>query len=132
MTIDLWQRAGFTLVMAIAILLSGVSIVEAEPNYPVRLNEVEISDRLQQLPGWTVRNQQLVCTYRFDNFVEAIAFVNRLVEPAETAGHHPDLMVSYGQVTVSLTTHDAGGLTEQDFALARAIAQLSEPVPPIR
>jgi 4a-hydroxytetrahydrobiopterin dehydratase len=50
--------------------------------------------------------------------------VNKLVEPAETAGHHPDLEISYNKVTISLTSHDAGGLTEKDFALARQISTL--------
>jgi 4a-hydroxytetrahydrobiopterin dehydratase len=56
--------------------------------------------------------------------VEAIAFVNQIVEPAEAAGHHPDLEISYNKVTVSLTTHDAGGLTSKDFDLAQVISKL--------
>ena len=57
---------------------------------------------------------------------EAIAFVDRLVEPAEAAGHHPDLAISYNQVTVSLTSHDAGGLTQKDFALAQTISNIAQ------
>jgi 4a-hydroxytetrahydrobiopterin dehydratase len=80
---------------------------------------------MQSLPGWTTDGTKLSRTYQFKNFVEAIGFVNRLVEPAETANHHPDIAISYNKVTISLTTHDAGGLTQQDFKLAQIISQLS-------
>jgi 4a-hydroxytetrahydrobiopterin dehydratase len=105
-------------------LLCGGSAI-ANPQL-VRLSEAEVSTQLQQLPGWTTDGQQLSRTYEFANFVESIAFVNRLVEPAEAAGHHPDIAISYNKVTVSLTTHDAGGLTTQDFELARVISQLGD------
>ena len=64
-------------------------------------------------------------TFEFKDFVEAIAFVDKLVEPAEAAGHHPDLSISYNEVTVSLTSHDAGGLTSKDFELAQTISDLA-------
>lgn len=88
------------------------------------LSETEIQARAQQLTGWTLTGKELQATRKFKDFVEAIAFINRLVEPAEAAGHHPDLAISYNKVTISLTTHDAGGLTEKDFALAQQISQL--------
>lgn len=100
---------------------SGVAI--ANPQL-VRLNETEVSAQIQSLPGWTTDGQRLTRTYEFNNFVESINFVNCLVEPAEAAGHHPDITVSYNKVTLSLTTHDADGLTMQDFELARTISQL--------
>jgi 4a-hydroxytetrahydrobiopterin dehydratase len=87
------------------------------------MNQAEIDRELQKLPDWKIEQQQLQRTFKFQNFVLAIDFVNRLVEPAETAGHHPDLAISYNRVTVSLTTHDVGGLTPKDFALARVISQ---------
>ncbi|MBD2057233.1 4a-hydroxytetrahydrobiopterin dehydratase [Oculatella sp. FACHB-28] len=124
------QWANRILLIAVSSLVLLVSSAYAENLNPlVRLSETEVSDRLQQLPGWTVRDQQLVCTYQLGSFVEAIAFVNRLVDPAEAAGHHPDLLISYSRVTVTLTTHDAGGLTALDFALAEAIAQLHNEIP---
>jgi 4a-hydroxytetrahydrobiopterin dehydratase len=89
------------------------------------LSEQEVTKQVQSLPDWTVDSQELRRTFQFKNFVEAIDFVNRLVEPAETAGHHPDLAISYNKVTVSLTTHDAGGLTHKDFDLAKIISQLA-------
>ena len=61
----------------------------------------------------------------FKDFIEAIAWVNKLVPPSESAAHHPDIEISYNKVTVNLTTHDAGGLTEKDFALAQEISQLN-------
>ena len=85
------------------------------------LSQQEIDQRLQSLSGWTQVNQTIQSEKVFANFIEAVAFVNRLVEPAEAAGHHPDLSISYNRVTVSLSTHDAGGLTAKDFALAEEI-----------
>lgn len=89
------------------------------------LSEQQVAQQIETLPDWTLEGKELRRTFQFKNFVEAIDFVNRLVEPAETAGHHPDLAVSYNKVTVSLTTHDAGGLTQKDFDLAKTISQLA-------
>lgn len=88
------------------------------------LNDREIQENLAQLPGWTLEGKQIQYVQKFKDFVEAIGFVNRLVEPAELAGHHPDLMISYNEVTIALTTHDAGGLTQKDFALAIVISAM--------
>ncbi|MEG4031818.1 MULTISPECIES: 4a-hydroxytetrahydrobiopterin dehydratase [unclassified Microcoleus] len=88
------------------------------------INNTEIQERASQLSGWTIEGKQLRSTRLFKNFIEAIAFVNKLVAPSEAAGHHPDIEISYNKVTVNLTTHDAGGLTEKDFALAQEISAL--------
>lgn len=88
------------------------------------LSEAEIQTQVSQMPGWEVRDQALHTTRKFKDFLEAIAFVNRLVEPAETMGHHPDITISYNQVAIALTTHDAGGLTQKDLALAQIISQI--------
>lgn len=88
------------------------------------LSETEIQEHLRQLSGWTREGKTLQSVRTFKDFIEAINFVNQLVEPAESAGHHPDLQISYNKVTISLTTHDAGGLTSQDFALAAVISQM--------
>jgi 4a-hydroxytetrahydrobiopterin dehydratase len=88
------------------------------------LDETEIQERIAQLSGWTLEGNEIKSVRKFKDFVEAIAFVNRLVDPAETAGHHPDLAISYNKVIVSLTSHDAGGLTEKDFAMAKTIDNL--------
>lgn len=89
------------------------------------LSETEIDERLETLPDWTTDGKEISRTFEFEDFVTAIDFVNRLVEPAESAGHHPDLTISYNKVTVNLSTHDAGGLTPMDFALAEEISQLA-------
>ncbi|MEG4070808.1 4a-hydroxytetrahydrobiopterin dehydratase [Microcoleus sp. Pol11C2] len=88
------------------------------------INNTEIQERASQLSGWTIEGKQLRSTRLFKDFTEAIAFVNKLVAPSEAAGHHPDIEISYNKVTVNLTTHDAGGLTEKDFALAQEISAL--------
>jgi 4a-hydroxytetrahydrobiopterin dehydratase len=89
------------------------------------LTQGEIQERARVLAGWTVDGSQLQCTRKFKDFIQAIEFVNKLVEPAESAGHHPDIEISYNKVKILLTTHDAGGLTEKDFELAGIISQLS-------
>lgn len=87
-----------------------------------KLTSGQITQQLKTVPGWQLEGQQLRHTYEFENFVEAIAFVNLLVNPAESLGHHPDLMINYNRVTVSLSSHDAGGLTQKDFDLAKTIS----------
>ena len=94
---------------------------------PIPLSAPQVAAQMTTLPSWSTDGQQLTCTYEFANFVGAIAFLNALVEPAETLGHHPDLTISYNRVTLALTTHDAGGLTALDFALAEQLAALAAP-----
>ncbi|MBW4652974.1 MAG: 4a-hydroxytetrahydrobiopterin dehydratase [Kaiparowitsia implicata GSE-PSE-MK54-09C] len=89
-----------------------------------QLSEAEIQTRLSQLSDWSLDGMSIQSVKTFDGFVEAIAFVNKLVEPAETAGHHPDIAISYNKVTITLTTHDAGGLTPKDFEMAETINHL--------
>ncbi|MGP8252043.1 MAG: 4a-hydroxytetrahydrobiopterin dehydratase [Terracidiphilus sp.] len=77
--------------------------------------------RLTTLPGWRIDAGELVKTFNFKDFREALAFVNRVGEAAESAGHHPDIDIRYNRVRLSLVTHDAGGLTEKDFDLASGV-----------
>ncbi|WP_035986788.1 4a-hydroxytetrahydrobiopterin dehydratase [Leptolyngbya sp. KIOST-1] len=88
------------------------------------LSDRDIQTQLSQLPDWNLDGKAITCTRTFKDFVTAIDFVNQLVEPAETAGHHPDLQISYNRVVINLSTHDAGGLTEKDFAMAKTISAL--------
>lgn len=88
------------------------------------LSTEEIQARLAQLDNWQLEGKKIKKTFTFADFVTAIDFVNKLVIPAIAAAHHPDLKISYQKVTVSITTHDAGGLTEKDFDLAAAISRL--------
>jgi 4a-hydroxytetrahydrobiopterin dehydratase len=86
-----------------------------------RLSESEIVERLPQHPGWERHGGEIRRTYTFPDFKGSMAFVNRVAELAEAADHHPDILVTYSKVTLTLTSHDAGGLTERDFRLAARI-----------
>jgi 4a-hydroxytetrahydrobiopterin dehydratase len=83
-----------------------------------RLSEDEITRRLEALPGWARDGQRIRRQSRFASFAEAMAFVNRVAALAEEVDHHPDILVEYDRVTLTLTSHDVGGLTERDFRLA--------------
>ncbi len=89
------------------------------------LTDAEIQEQAKLLEGWRVEGKELQQTFKFKDFVQAIAFINKIVEPAEAAGHHPDLAISYNKVNVTLTTHDAGGLTSNDFELAQVISKIN-------
>ncbi|WP_448576259.1 4a-hydroxytetrahydrobiopterin dehydratase [Thermomicrobium sp.] len=89
-----------------------------------RLDDATIASLLQEIPGWERQGDALVRTYTFKNFREAMAFVNRVAELAEEARHHPDITIRYNRVQLLLTTHEAGGITERDIALARKLAEL--------
>lgn len=92
---------------------------------PSALPPVVLRLRLQSLPDWQQQDQQLITTCEFADFVDTVGFVNQLVEPAERLGHHPDLQIRYSRLEISLTTHDAGGLSELDLALAEVISTLA-------
>lgn len=94
----------------------------------VLLERSRLEAELQTLPHWGVEEQNLVSICQFSDFVQTVAFVNRLVEPAETLGHHPDLFIAYNTLTLQLTTHDAGGITVQDLQLAAQISDIVETV----
>jgi 4a-hydroxytetrahydrobiopterin dehydratase len=88
------------------------------------LTDAEISTRLEALPDWKVESGVLMRTFAFEDFLSSLTFVNRVGELAEGAGHHPDIDIRYNRVHLSLTTHDAGGLTEKDFDLADEASKL--------
>jgi 4a-hydroxytetrahydrobiopterin dehydratase len=73
---------------------------------------------LALLPDWQIEAGELVRTFKFDDFVAALDFVNRVGKLAEKAGHHPDIDIRYNKVRLALISHDAGGLTNKDFELA--------------
>jgi 4a-hydroxytetrahydrobiopterin dehydratase len=109
------------------LLLSGLTISPIAEAAPLeRLSEPQIQQQLTQLPDWTRQDGQLQRTFEWKDFVEAIAFVNKLVEPSEKLAHHPDILILYNRVTITLSTHDAGGLTQKDFDLARTISQIAQ------
>jgi 4a-hydroxytetrahydrobiopterin dehydratase len=86
-----------------------------------RLNDDEIAERLSRLPGWTLEDGAIVRGYRTTSWKSTLMLVNAIGFVAEAAWHHPDLSVGYAKVTVRLSTHDAGGLTDRDFDLAARI-----------
>jgi len=89
-----------------------------------RLDDAAIARALQELPGWQRQGEALVRDFKFKNFLEALAFVNRVAELAEAQRHHPDITIRYNRVQLALSTHEAGGITERDVELARAIDAL--------
>ena len=90
------------------------------PRLP-KLSEDDIAKRLERIPGWKREGQWLERCYEFPTFAIAIAFVNRVAEEAERLDHHPDIAIAYTKVTLRVSTHDAGGLTANDFELASRI-----------
>lgn len=86
------------------------------------LSVTEVEQRLIHLPGWTLSpGGEIVREASFKNFLAAMTFVNQVAARAEEAGHHPDIDIRYNKVRLALTSHDAGGLTEKDFAMAGGI-----------
>ncbi len=84
-----------------------------------KLTDEQIQSQLANFPKWTENGGQIVRTFQFEDFLQAIRFVNEVAEAAEAAQHHPDILIRYNKVTLTLTTHDAGGITLKDFDLAR-------------
>ena len=104
--------------------------VQCEPGTQ-QLDTADIGVLLGQVPGWTLEEAEghlrLSKPFKLKGFMPAVEFVNRIAPIAEAEGHHPDLHVSWGSVTVELWTHAAGGLTDNDFILAAKIDQLQLP-----
>jgi 4a-hydroxytetrahydrobiopterin dehydratase len=88
------------------------------------ISESEVRTRLEEVPGWDVGDKSLVRKLSWRSFPEAIAFVVKVAFVAEGADHHPDIAINYRRVTLTLWTHTEGGITEKDFALAKAINKL--------
>jgi 4a-hydroxytetrahydrobiopterin dehydratase len=85
------------------------------------LNAAEIEEVLKTHPAWKLQGGKLVREWAFKDFVEAMKFVNRVAGVAEDAGHHPDIDIRYNQVLLGLVSHDAGGITKRDIAMASTI-----------
>lgn len=91
---------------------------------PEVIDKETVQERVQSLEGWKKEGNTITRTFQFDNFVQSMDFVNKLVEPAEAMQHHPDIEISYNTVKLSLTTHSEGGLTDNDFRMAEKINAL--------
>jgi 4a-hydroxytetrahydrobiopterin dehydratase len=89
-----------------------------------KLTDHQIEQALASLPNWALKNGELVQERTFKDFVLAMAFVNNVARVAEVAGHHPDIDIRYNRVRLALVTHDAGGITQNDTALAQKINNL--------
>jgi len=89
-----------------------------------RLSDTEIDERLSGMNGWERSGEAIVKQFDNGDFKGSVDFVNRLTPEAEEMNHHPDLEISWNTVTVTITTHSQGGLTENDFELARRIDTL--------
>jgi 4a-hydroxytetrahydrobiopterin dehydratase len=85
------------------------------------LNPDEARERLHALPGWELLGNEIRKTYVFSDFKGSMVFVNRVADLAEAMDHHPDILINYRRVTLTLTSHDSGGLTDRDFRLAGRI-----------
>jgi 4a-hydroxytetrahydrobiopterin dehydratase len=90
-----------------------------------RLNDEEIDQRLAGLEGWSRSGDAISKTYEGDDFMSSVGLVNRLAPVAEEMNHHPDLEILWNKVTVTITTHSEGGLTENDFVLAGKVDGVS-------
>jgi 4a-hydroxytetrahydrobiopterin dehydratase len=89
-----------------------------------RLDGKTIAERLQQRPDWALREEKLYRRLQFADFVEAFGFMTKVALLAEQANHHPEWSNVYRTVEIALTTHEAGGISERDFALAEKIDRL--------
>ena len=88
---------------------------------PTKLSDLEIQRALGTLPGWARRGDALVKTFTCPAFADVIAFVGRIAEAADAMDHHPDMDIRYTKLTCSLSSHDAGGITQRDLDLAARI-----------
>ena len=85
------------------------------------LSDDEINDKLGGLEGWERQDEQIGKLFKLKNYIESVGFVNKVALLAERADHHPDILLQYNKVTITLTTHSEGGITEKDISLAREI-----------
>ncbi len=90
-----------------------------------KLTKTEITEGLDALKDWAIKDEVLTKTFTFEGFPDAIAFTLRVAFAAEKADHHPDIDIRWNKVTLALTTHDSGGLTKNDFDLAKVADTLS-------
>jgi 4a-hydroxytetrahydrobiopterin dehydratase len=89
------------------------------------LSASEVDQALKSLPGWTSNGQAIVRVFQFGNFLQAMEFVNRIAVAAEAANHHPDILINYNKVTLTLVSHDSGGVTQRDVRMAAKINEVA-------
>ncbi len=86
-----------------------------------KLSEAQVSERIKGLDGWSEINGAIQRTYQFKDFVTSMEFVGKAAQLAEERQHHPDILIRYNKVTLTLSTHDVGGITEKDFEYAKTV-----------
>lgn len=91
-----------------------------------RLSDIAIQRELGSLPGWSRRGDVIMKTFQFRNFLTGIDFVRAIAKAADAADHHPDIDIRYTKVVCTLSTHSAGGITQNDLDMARQIDRLQE------
>ena len=90
----------------------------------MRVSEAEIIEELKKLEGWNIKDNKLHKEFQFDSFNQAFGFMTRAAMEIEKMNHHPEWFNVYNRITVELTTHDAGGITDNDVNLARILNSL--------
>ena len=90
-----------------------------------KLSDAQIQENLEQVDGWTIEDGKLHKEFQFDNFVSAFGFMTQLALVAESMNHHPEWFNVYNRVTIDLTTHDAGGISDLDFQWAKQAEAIS-------
>ena len=91
-----------------------------------KLSEQEINKKLEKLNGWEYEDNAIETSFQFENFKEAFTVMTRIAFECEAQGHHPDWSNVYNSLSISLSTHDADGVTEKDFKLAHSIEDIVE------
>ena len=103
--------------------------VACTPETPT-LARADADRQLEEIPGWALKEEdghlELTRPFKFKGFMPGVELVNEIAQIAEAEGHHPDLLLKYGALTVTLWTHAAGGLTDNDFILAAKIDQVAQ------
>ena len=90
----------------------------------MRLSETEITEELKKIEGWAIKDNKLHKEFQFDSFNQAFGFMTRAAMEIEKMNHHLEWFNVYNRITVDLTTHDAGGITNNDINLARILNSL--------
>ncbi len=96
-----------------------------------KLSDAEIQVELKNVPEWSLVGETIQRTFQFPDFLTAMRFVNQAAEAAEADQHHPDILIRYNKVTLTLSTHDAGGITAKDFSLAKKVDTMIAAIPHI-
>lgn len=89
------------------------------------LSDAEIQQALTALAGWKRNGVAIERVFQFGSFVQAMEFVNQIAEAAEAVNHHPDILINYNKVTLTLVSHDSGGVTQRDLKMANRINELA-------